>query len=83
MTDNEPFWRRLQHGWLAIVARFGFVQTQLLLVLIYVFLIGPVGIVMMIGRSDQLSKRGIGAEGSAWNDADTAAPDLERSKRLS
>jgi len=83
MAEKASFWRRLSNGWMVIAARFGFVQTLLLLVLLYVFMLGPVAIVMAIGRRDHLSKRGLGAEGSAWCEADTAPPDLERAKQLS
>ena len=31
-------------------------------------------------RRDLLDKRGLGKRGSAWQDADSAAPDLERAK---
>ena len=83
MAGNEPVWRRLLNGWMAIVGRFGFVQTLLLLVLLYIFLIGPISILMALASPDQLSKRGLGDDGSAWCEADTAAPDLERAKLLS
>ncbi len=83
MAGNESIWRRLLNGWMAIVGRFGFVQTLLLLLVLYVFMIGPVSILMALARRDQLSKRGFGDDGSAWCEADTAPPDLERAKRLS
>ena len=83
MAASESLGRRLLNGWLVIVARFGFVQTLLLLAFLYVFLIGPVAIVMAISRRDHLQKRGLGEPGSAWNEADTAPPDLERAKLLS
>jgi len=83
MAGRTPFWRSLLNGWVAIAARFGFVQTILLLALIYAFLIGPVWTVTVIARRDFLAKRGLRAEGSAWLDADTAEPDLERAKLLS
>lgn len=75
--------RRLLNGWMAIAGRFGYVQTLMLLVFTYAILIGPVAIGMFIGRADLLSKRGLRVAGSAWLDADTAMPDLERAKRLS
>ena len=59
------------------------VQTLVMLMLFYVFLIGPMGIGIALLRRDMLHKRGLGQTGSAWNDADTAAPDLERAKLLS
>jgi hypothetical protein len=83
MAGNEPVWRRLLNGWMAIAGRFGFVQTLLLLLLLYIFMIGPISILMTLARKDQLAKRGLGGEGSAWCEADTAPPDLERAKRLS
>jgi len=75
--------RRLLNGWMVIAARFGYVQTLMLLVFTYAILIGPVGIGVFIGRGDMLSKRGLKAAGSAWLKADTAKPDLERAKLLS
>lgn len=87
MTDIEQsspgLGRRLLNGWMAIAGRFGYVQTLMLLVLTYAILIGPVSIGMYIGRADLLGKRGLKTPGSAWLDADTAKPDLERAKLLS
>jgi hypothetical protein len=65
---------------MAVSGRFGFVQTLMLLVFLYVFLIGPVWAVTAIARTDFLAKRGLGSSDSAWCKADTAAPDLERAK---
>ena len=75
--------RRLLNGWMAIAGRFGYVQTLVLLVFTYAILIGPVGIGAFIGRADLLGKRGLKTGGSAWLEADSAKPDLERAKRLS
>ncbi len=75
--------RRLLNGWMAIAGRFGSVQTLMILVMLYGLVIGPVGLVLAIGRSDPLAKRGLKALESAWLDADTAKPDLERAKILS
>jgi hypothetical protein len=68
---------------MTIAARFGSVQTLMILVMTYVLLIGPVGLALAIGRSDLLAKRGLKPAESAWLDADTAKPDLERAKILS
>ena len=73
-------WRRLGAGWMAITARFGFAQTLVILALFYVLLIGPVALVMR--RKDLLHKKQLGAATTAWNDADSTLPDLERAKRL-
>ncbi len=75
--------RRLLNGWMTIAGRFGSVQTLMILVMTYGLLIGPVGLALAIGRSDLLAKRGLKAAESAWLDADTAKPDLERAKLLS
>ncbi len=75
--------RRLLNGWMAIAGRFGAVQTLMILVLTYAILIGPVGLGISIFRGDLLAKRGLKLAGSAWQDADTAEPDLERAKLLS
>jgi hypothetical protein len=85
MTDEKApsLGRRLYHGWMAIAARFGFVQTLMILAMMYVLLIGPVGFVLAVFRNDPLAKRGLKSLESAWLDADTAKPDLERAKLLS
>lgn len=83
MAENEPVWRRLLNGWMFIAGRFGFVQTLLLLFLIYLFLIGPISLGMRLARRDLLSKRGIGDAASAWIESDSAPSDLERSKTQS
>ena len=75
--------RQLLNGWMAIAGRFGTVQTVMILVLTYAMLIGPVGLGIAIFRGDLLDKRGLKRAGSAWQDADTAEPDLERAKLLS
>ncbi len=85
MTDEKApsLGRRLLNGWMTIAGRFGSVQTLMILVMTYVLVIGPVGLVLAIGRSDPLAKRGLKAAQSVWLDADTAKPDLERAKLLS
>jgi hypothetical protein len=80
---NEPLWRRLYLGWLVIAGRFGHVQTQVILALFYAFLIGPIALGLAVSRRDLLHKRGLRAGETAWNDADSAAPDLERARLLS
>ncbi len=75
--------RRLLNGWMAIAGRFGSVQTLMILVMTYVLVIGPVGLAFAIFRTDLLAKRGLKAVESAWLEADTAKPDLERAKLLS
>jgi len=85
MTDEEApsLGRRLLNGWMTIAGRFGSVQTLMILVMLYVLVIGPVGLVLEIGRRDPLAKRGLKTAQSVWLDADTAKPDLERAKLLS
>lgn len=85
---NAGFWQRLQRarpfvGWMTIAGRFGHVQTLLLLVLFYGLLIGPVGLALTLARRDFLDRRGLRQDGSAWREADSAEPDLERAKLLS
>ncbi len=81
--ETVTFWRRLYLGWMAIVGRFGHAQTLVILALFYTFLIGPVALVMKLFRSDPLGKRGLHGKGSAWLEADSAAPSLERAKLTS
>lgn len=79
-AQQKPFHRRLYEGWLVIAGHFGEVQTNVILFFSYVFAIGPVALIM--GRQDLLKKKGLHAGSTAWNDADSVVPDLERAKRL-
>ena len=81
--EAVPFWRKLYLGWMAIVGRFGHAQTLVILTFFYALLIGPVAVVLKLGRSDALGKRGLHEGGSAWLESDSAAPDLERAKMTS
>jgi len=83
MAGEAPWWRRLLNGWMAITGRFGFVQTLMMLVIFYVFLIGPAWAFTAVTRRDLLARRGLRAQGTAWRPADSAEPDLERAKLLS
>lgn len=75
--------RRLLDSWLAIAARFGEVQTHVLVTGVYLFVLGPMGLVVGLTRRDLLKKRALNEPGSAWSPADTVAtPDLERARRL-
>jgi hypothetical protein len=66
-----------------ITARFGFVQTLVILCLFYVFLLGPIAVGSVLGRADFLHKRGLRSGGSAWSESESAKPDLERAKLAS
>ena len=81
----EPLsiWRRLLGGWMAITARFGFVQTLVILGFFYAILIGPISLILAVTGRDLLNKRHLGAKETAWQEADSAEPDLERAKRMS
>ena len=73
--------RRLAAGWMRIVARFGEVQTLVLLTLFYALLIGPASMISSAARKDMLHKRALPeGEPSAWAEADTGGHDLERAK---
>jgi hypothetical protein len=81
--ERRPVHKRLFQGWMVITARFGFVQTLVILALFYVFLIGPIAVGSAIGRADFLHKRGLREGDTAWNPAESAKPDLERAKLAS
>ena len=74
------FWRRLYLGWMAIAARFGGIQTLVLLAFFYVFLVGPVAGISRLGRRDFLEKAPLAPGQTAWHEADSSQPDLERAK---
>ena len=82
MSETQATWRRLYAGWLEIAARFGEVQTLLVLAMVYTVVMGPVALVLFGLRRDLLHKRGLHSPGSAWSEADSARADLERAKRL-
>lgn len=79
-TKRIPLWRRLLDGWMMIAGRFGQVQTLVILGLSYAFVIGPFASGIAIARRDLLAKRGLGAPGSAWRDAESVKADYERSR---
>jgi hypothetical protein len=79
----SPGWRRLLAAWMAITARFGFTQTLVILTLFYALLVGPVALALGLARRDPLERGGLGAGGTAWRDADSARPDLERARLAS
>ncbi len=83
MSDAQPLGRRLLAGWAAIAARFGFVQTLVILALVYTLVMGPVAVVIAVARRDMLDKRRLRAPESGWMKSDSAKPDLERAKLLS
>jgi hypothetical protein len=68
---------------MAITVRFGFTQTLVILTLFYALLVGPAALVFGLTRRDLLERRGLREGGSAWRDADSAAPDLERARLTS
>ncbi len=83
MAETPGVGRRLWIGWQMIAGRFGYSQTLVILGFFYAFLIGPVAMVISMGRRDLLDKRHLRGDGSAWREADTAKPDLERAKLTS
>ena len=80
--EPVPVHRRLLNGWMAIVARFGFVQTLVILSIFYALLIGPVALFGVLTRRDLLDKRALRGNDTGWIEADTALADLERAKRM-
>ncbi|MGH7288821.1 MAG: hypothetical protein ACREI8_12470 [Myxococcota bacterium] len=75
--------RRLYAGWLELAARFGEIQTRLIVCFVYLFVLGPMAIGATLLRRDLLAKRGFGDVTSAWCRADSVAnPDIERARRL-
>jgi len=79
-SEQTPLWRTLLNGWMAIAGRFGGVQTLLLLVIFYLILIGPISLLQVAGRRDQLDKRGLWRKESAWQESESSGNDLERAK---
>jgi hypothetical protein len=71
---------RLYQGWMAIAGHFGGVQTRVLLAFFYVLLVGPVSSLARLGGRDYLDKKPLDPSRTAWHDADTSPPDLERAK---
>jgi len=81
MMDRKPFGRRLYEGWLVIAGRFAHVQTLVILSFFYAFMMGPFASAIALGRGDLLAKRGLRAPGSAWREAETTAPEIERARQ--
>lgn len=81
MSRGAGSGRRLLDGWLQIAARFGEVQTLVLLGLIYTLVIGPASLAARALGSDFLSKRVPDAKGSAWRAPDSRPPLLDNAKQ--
>jgi hypothetical protein len=81
VNQARPAWRRLYEGWIAIARRFGYVQTLVILAIFYAFILGPVALGIALSRGDLLAKRGLRNRESAWREAESALPDLERARR--
>lgn len=77
------FFKRLYAGWLAVAGRFGHAQTNVILGIFYTFLIGPAALLSRLAGRDLLDKRHLGAGDTAWREADSSPPDLERAKLTS
>ena len=77
---GESLRERLVRGWMGIVGRFGHVQTLVMLGFFYACLIGPVALIAAALGRDLLGKRSLRGKPSAWLDADSSAPSLERAK---
>ncbi len=75
--------QRMKAGWMAIIGRFGYVQTLVILTLFYGLLLGPVGLALAVSRRDLLDKRRLRVPGSAWQKSETGGADLERAKLTS
>jgi hypothetical protein len=78
MSVRKPLWRRPYEGWLAIAARFGHVQTLVILAIFYALIIGPLSLGATLTRSDLLAKRDLRKRGSAWREAERGEPTLTR-----
>jgi hypothetical protein len=76
--ESRAWWRRALDGWLVIAARFGFVQTLVIVSIVYLLLLGPIGVVANLFGADFLNKKKLHEPGSAWSEADTSKPELER-----
>ena len=83
MKEAQGLGRQLLSGWAAIAGHFGFVQTLVILTLVYALILGPTALAISLARKDMLSKRRLHEPTSAWAQADSAKPDLERAKLLS
>jgi hypothetical protein len=79
-AEAKPFYRRFYDGWMVIVGRFAFVQTLVILGIFYALLIGPWGAGAALLRRDLLDKHRLRQPGSAWREADSTKPDLERAQ---
>lgn len=75
--------RRLYAGWMSVAGRFGLIQTQVMLGLFYATLIGPAWLATSLSGRDPLDKRSLHQGDTAWREADSSPPDLERAKLTS
>ncbi len=81
MSGLRTLRRRLWQGWLALAARFGEVQTLVVLGFVYAFVFGPVAVVTQLAGRDFLDKHRLGQPDSAWRDSDARPPELDNLKQ--
>lgn len=75
----QTFRRVLFNYWMKFARILGIVNTNILLTLFYVIIIGPMAVMMKLWGKDLLDRKAE-ERSSYWYDKESQKPDLERSK---
>lgn len=80
MTFLRSIGSFLYKAWMGFAKVLAIVNTTLLLTIVYIFLIGPLWLVMKIKREDMLD-RALTEDPSYWKEKESKADDRSRSRR--
>lgn len=70
----------LYRWWMQFARALAFVNTRIILTLVYVLLLAPVALLLRLMGKDYLDRR-LGGEESYWKAKESVDPTLEQSKR--
>ncbi len=80
MNQLKKIGRMLYRWWMKFAAGLAFVNTRLLLSVVYIFIIGPLHLVMRLAGKDYLERR-LGTSPSYWKKKEAVAHTLESARR--
>jgi hypothetical protein len=76
----KNFIKKIKDGWMWFAKKLGWINTVVLLTIIYVIIIGPMALVIKIFRIDPLQRKQETGKKSYWRTRISSEPTLERHK---
>ena len=80
MTILKKIWQFIYKYWMKFAKALGFVQTRILLFIMYYIGLSIISLIMVFTRKDLLNKSGFGLK-TFWTDRVSEPPSLENCKR--